>query len=73
MTAPTNPAEGSGAAAPTNTTDMAKLQADSQAFQLAMAGLQAQDAKSKAGLALMEALAASDRSNSDRVAQYIGK
>jgi len=59
--------------APTNTAEMAKLQADSQAFQLAMAGIQAQDGKAKAGIALMEALSASDRSNADRVAQYIGK
>ena len=59
--------------APSTYEDMATLQADSQAFQLKMAGLQAQDAKAKSGIALMEAMAASDRSNADRVAQYIGK
>ena len=60
-------------AAPTNIDDMRKLQEESQAFQLGMAGLQTQDAKVKSGIALMEAMAASDRSNADRVAQYIGK
>lgn len=73
MTKSTDLTEASRVAAPTDTSEMEKLQADSQAFQLAMAGIQAQDAKSKSGIALMEALAASDRSNSDRVAQYIGK
>ena len=51
----------------------AQLASQSQQFQLGMAQLQSEDAKAKSAIALQEAMAASDRSNSDRVAQYIGK
>ena len=63
----------SGTPAPTNIDEMRKLQEESQQFQLGMANLQMQDAKNKSGISLMEALAASDRSNADRVAQFIAK